>query len=87
MVTAEYDYSYKFKQFGLSDNNWTVAVDNKYLQFSYLALKHIIVNKLITTMVIRPLDYPTLCAQSVVADLRALCLGYVGIEDRDELIR
>ena len=34
-------------------------------------------NKVITTMVIRPLDDPTWCAQSVVTDLRPLCLGYV----------
>ena len=37
------------------------------------------VNKVITKMVIRPLDDPKWCAQSVVADLRPLCLGYVGI--------
>ena len=30
-------------------------------------------------MVIRPLDDPTRSAQSVVADLRPLCLGYVGV--------
>ena len=31
----------------------------------------------ITTMVIRPLDDPTLVLKSVVADLRPLSLGYV----------
>ena len=36
-------------------------------------------NKVVTIMVIRPLDDPTGCAQSVVADLRPLCLEYVGI--------
>ena len=36
-------------------------------------------NKVITTIVIRPLDDPRWCAQSVVADLRPLSLGYVGI--------
>ena len=35
------------------------------------------INRVITTMVIRPLDDPTLCAQSVVADLRPLDLGFV----------
>ena len=30
-------------------------------------------------MVIRPLDDPIRCAQSAVADLRPICLGYVGI--------
>ena len=35
----------------------------------------------ITTMVIRPLDDPTWCAQSMIADLRPLSLGYVqGVE-------
>ena len=42
-------------------------------------------DKVITTMVIRPLDDPTWCAQSVVADLRPFCLG--GRGDWDELIR
>ena len=37
------------------------------------------VNKVITTIVIRPLDDPTRWAQSVFADLRSLCLGYAGI--------
>ena len=36
------------------------------------------VNKVVTTMVIRPLDDPTSCAQSVVADLQQLGLEYVG---------
>ena len=36
-------------------------------------------NKVITTMVISPLDDPTRCAQSVVADLRPLRLGYAVI--------
>ena len=36
-----------------------------------------VLNKVITTMVIRPLDDDyTLCAQYMVADLRHLCLGY-----------
>ena len=34
-------------------------------------------NKVITTMVIRPLDDLPRCAQSVVADLRPVGLGYV----------
>ena len=37
-----------------------------------------IVNTVITTMVIRLLDDPTGCAQSVVADLRSLGLGVRG---------
>ena len=41
--------------------------------------------KVITAMVIRPLDDPTWCAQPVVADLRPLGLGDVGV--RDKLIR
>ena len=36
-------------------------------------------NKVITTSVIRPLDDPTWCAQSVVGDLRTNGLGYVGV--------
>ena len=36
-------------------------------------------DKVITIMVIRPLDDHTWCAQLVVADLRPICLGYVGI--------
>ena len=40
-----------------------------------------LVYKVITTMVIRPLDDPTRCAQSVVADLQLLSLGYVGVGD------
>ena len=39
------------------------------------------VDKVITTMVIRPLDDPTRCAQSVDADLQPLHLGYVGVGD------
>ena len=39
-------------------------------------------NKVITTMVIRPLDDPTWCAQSVVTDLRPLGLGYVWCRGR-----
>ena len=35
-------------------------------------------NKVITTMVIRPLDNPTWCAQSVVADFQPLSFGYMG---------
>ena len=38
-------------------------------------------NKVITTMVIRPLDDPTTCAQSVVADLQPVRLEYVGVWD------
>ena len=38
-------------------------------------------NKVITTMVIRLLDNCTRCAQSVVADLQPLGLGYVGVGD------
>ena len=38
-------------------------------------------NKVVTTMVIRPLDDPTGCAQSVVANLQLLGLAYVGVED------
>ena len=38
-------------------------------------------NKVITTMVIRPLDDPKSCAQSVVADLQRLRLGHGGIGD------
>ena len=37
--------------------------------------------KAITTMVIQPLDDSTLCAQSVVANLRPLGLRYVGVGD------
>ena len=36
-------------------------------------------DNVITTMVIRLLDDPTRCAQSVVADLPPLCSGYVGV--------
>ena len=36
------------------------------------------IDKVITTMVIRPLDDPTRRAQSVIADLRPLCLGVRG---------
>ena len=42
---------------------------------------------LVTPMVIRPLDDPTRCAQSVVADLQLLGLGYVEVGDGDEHIR
>ena len=38
-------------------------------------------HKVINTMVIRPLDDPTRCAQSVVADLQPLGLGYMGVGD------
>ena len=41
----------------------------------------IIMNKVITTMVIRLIDDPTRCAQSVVADLQPLGLGYAGVGD------
>ena len=44
-------------------------VARKYIHFLY---------KVVTTMVIKPLDDPIRCAQSVVvADLRPLGLGYV----------
>ena len=39
------------------------------------------VYKVITIMVIRPLDDPTLCAQSVVADLQLLGFRYVWVGD------
>ena len=39
-----------------------------------------IIYKVITTMVIRLLDDPTLCAQPVVADLWPLGLGYMGCQ-------
>ena len=42
-------------------------------------------DRVIITIVIRPLNDPTWCAQSVVVDLRPLCLGVR--KDRDELIR
>ena len=38
-------------------------------------------HKVVTTMVIRPLDDRTRYAQSVVADLQPLGLGYVGVGD------
>ena len=38
-------------------------------------------NKVITTMVIRPLNDPKRCAQSMVADLRPLGFGCVGVWD------
>ena len=38
-------------------------------------------HKVVTTMVIMPLDEPTRCAQSVVADLRPFGLGYVEVWD------
>ena len=40
-------------------------------------IKFLIKNKVITTMVIWPLDDPTWCAESVIADLRPLGLRYV----------
>ena len=36
-------------------------------------------NKAITTMVNRPLDDPTQCAQSVVTDMQLLHFAYVGV--------
>ena len=54
-----------------------VAIISRINNFASTRRHHIIyINKVITTMVIRPLDNPTWCAQAVVADLR---LGYVGI--------
>ena len=38
-------------------------------------------NKVITTTMITPLDDPTWCAQSVVADLQHLGVGYVRVGD------
>ena len=46
---------------------------------SYLDNNIIKHNKVIATMVIRLLDDPSRCAQSVVAGIRPLCLGCVGI--------
>ena len=36
-------------------------------------------SKVIATVVIMPLEDPTRFAQSMIVDLRPLCLGYVGI--------
>ena len=52
------------------------VIDNRYHQ--YIRFVNTFANKVITTMVIRPLDDHT-CAQSVVANLQPLGLGYVGI--------
>ena len=56
-----------------------INAQTSYATITTRRCNHGVINKVITTIVIRPLNDTTSRAQPVVADLRPLCLGYVGI--------